>query len=101
MIIELTGTVQSVVRTDKQTFVCIVDQDNDLVAAKFWGRNRSEVDGVMAGQRVRVTGHLKSREWNGKMFTDLDTDRLVVTSDGVTEAKGKEPAPVDDGEIPF
>ena len=100
MITELTGRV--IARIDGKAMLIVVhDSDGHDVACKFWGRARAETDGVVVGCTVRVTGAIKSREYQGKWYTDYDCDRLVMTT-AKAPAPGEEAEPpVDDDGIPF
>lgn len=108
MILEATGTVLAVVNL-KVIRVVIRDNDGHELACKFWGRDKEQANGIMAGQVVRVTGKVFSREYHGKWYTDFECDRLVVTTsgslrpppDGPGKRRDPEVPPVDDSDIPF
>ena len=55
-----------------------------LVPIKFWGRTAEAASALTVGDVVEVTGHLGGREWNGKVYADIEgeTFEVVVAASG-------------------
>lgn len=74
-----------------QEFVVIVSNGNyiDDVCLRAFGDACDKLNGLKAGDNVRVTFTIRSREWNGRWFTDLN----VID---VQQLGGDMPAGLDD-----
>lgn len=57
----------------------------ESLAFKFMGNQYAQSDVVNEGDYVMIGGFVKSREWNGKYFTDLNGIKVTVIGDGISQ----------------
>lgn len=118
MNIEIKGTVTAVTEDKKGTPVFAVKLGErthngkvyeDVVAVRAWNKNiRVQASELQPGVTVKVSADVKSREWNGAWFTDVDAFRIEVTSGAKsagTHRKVNAKAPSEDADdsdnVPF
>lgn len=106
MKVTLTGTVTDVAEGAKGAKFVVVNDGEDGVAVRFWGPAIRETRSVAIGHTVRIEGRVKSREWQGKYYTDLNGETLVITGNapGAGGAGGggrEEEPPLDEDQVPF
>lgn len=80
----------------------------DIVAVRCWHKSTAApARELQPGARVKASADVKSREWQGRWYTDVDAFKLEVVSKGAAthrkvDAKDKANADDDDGSgIPF
>jgi hypothetical protein len=114
------GTVLEQVSTQRAEFLIIEDMSNpkypNKVACEFFGdKNTKLLDDVNEGDLVRVDGQIKSREWEGKWFTNFSCfalwplDRATTRSkardggarSGPSRGRDEPPPPGDDDDLAF
>lgn len=88
-------------QTGKQhTFVLKQDGGRypDFVACKGFGKTLELTQSVRVGDKVRVNGATKSREWQGKWFTDFVVESLTVLNkaEGSAQHRDEKYDPRDD-----
>lgn len=64
---------------------------------KVFGRQSDNAANLLQGQEVLIEGHVQSREWNGKWYTDVVSDSITPIGDA---PKATDATPSDD-QIPF
>lgn len=108
MSLELKGTLKVIGATEqvtekfsKRLFVIEVPgKYTNIVALQFVNDKTDLLDTYEVGQEVRVHFDVRSREWNGKYFTELTAWGIAKEGVQHTEtAPKKEPESVDD--LPF
>ena len=83
-----------------------------LVPIKFFGRTAEAASALTVGDVVEVTGHLGGREWNGKVYGDIEGETFEVVAEasgnragGGTaqhrDVRADDPPPPSDDDIPF
>ena len=71
----------------KQEFILEFPDGNFTSQACFtaWGQDKvAELDKYQAGDRIKVSFNLKSREYNGRWYNDLQIWRLSPAGDGTS-----------------
>ena len=75
----------------KQEFILEFPDGNFTAQACFtaWGQEKvAELDKYQVGDRIRVSFNLKSREYNGRWYNDLQIWRLSPAGDGTSAGAG-------------
>ena len=84
----------------KQEFILEFPDGNFTSQACFtaWGQDKvAELDKFQVGDRVKVSFNLKSREYNGRWYNDLQIWRIAQAGDAAPSAPAYEaPAPTID-----
>lgn len=110
MALELEGTIRQKLGVQsgtsargnwaKQEFILEFPDGNFTAQACFtaWGSDKvAELDKYQAGDRVKVSFNLKSREYNGRWYNDLQVWRIAPAG---TSAPVQAPAPSYDAPAP-
>ncbi|NLF84680.1 MAG: DUF3127 domain-containing protein [Lentisphaerae bacterium] len=112
MLYEMTGTVKLVKETQtfnsgftKREFVLTTEDDRfpQEVAFACIKDGCALLDGVQAGERLRVSFNIRGREYQGRHFVNLECfkfERLDATAAGEGEAVPADEPPLDDS-MPF
>ncbi len=75
----------------KQEFILEFPDGNFTAQACFtaWGQEKvAELDKYQVGDRIRVSFNLKSREYNGRWYNDLQIWRIAPAGDGTYAGAG-------------
>ncbi len=99
MALELTGKIISKLPVQngtsargawsKQEFVIEYQEGNypTQVCMNVWGPDKvKELEGFQAGETVKVSFNLSSREWNGRWYSDIRAWRIERAGDGAAPA---------------
>ena len=81
----------------KQEFILEFPDGNFTAQACFtaWGQDKvQELDKYQVGDRVKVSFNLKSREYNGRWYNDLQIWRIAPAGQAVPQAAPVAPQPV-------
>ena len=77
----------------------------EVVALTCFGQVVGDLSDFAAGDRVRISFSLRSREWDGRYYTDVDLFRIERAQQGVPQPapKAAAPAPEDNpqDDLPF
>jgi len=106
------GRVTAVFEDKDARFVVVEDKSNPKypvsVACRFYGKPKEQTNDVGNGELVKVTGNCKSREHQGRWYTDFSAWRLTrlvqeipMVSRSAKPAASEEAPPVDDSDVPF
>lgn len=113
MSLELTATLKQVLPPvtgngkngpwSKQDF--IVETPGDYpkkVCCTMWGDKANVLQNLSAGQQVKVSFDVESREYNGRWYTDVKAWKVEAPQSGGGSAphQGEVP-PIEDSDIPF
>ncbi|MDD5704657.1 MAG: DUF3127 domain-containing protein [Kiritimatiellae bacterium] len=112
---EMTGTVKKV--CDAQTFASgftkrefVLTTEDDRypqdIAIACIKDGCAQLDGIQAGERLRVAFRIRGREYNGRYFVNLEAYKLERLDGGASDeaaapAGGNDEPPLDDGPMPF
>jgi hypothetical protein len=107
--VEIEGIVEEIWEDKKNMKVRVVTGEGvgqngpwtEYAVAQFYGRSKEQVQGVVKGQRVRIYGKATAFEYNGKWYSSLQGDRLVVAAGGKSEQHREERAPGADDDVGF
>jgi hypothetical protein len=70
-----------------------------LVPIKFFGRTGAEAKKLQAGDAVEISGTLGGRDWNGKVYGDINGESFTVNESGARAAAPA--AGPEDDDLPF
>jgi hypothetical protein len=87
----------------KQEFVLEYPDGNFTAQACFlaWGQDKvQELDKYQAGDRVKVSFNIKSREYNGRWYNDLQIWRMAPAGTAPSAAPAPQAAPAPAAPIP-
>ena len=87
----------------KQEFILEYPDGNFTAQACFlaWGQDKvQELDKYQVGDRVKVSFNIKSREYNGRWYNDLQIWRIVPAGTAPATAPAPQAAPVPPSPIP-
>lgn len=95
------GTVAAVVNTERSDYLIVDDNSNPQypgkVACEFYGPdNKKKLQGIGHGELVRVTGSSRSREHQGKWYTNFSAfsvTRLTVPTPTPLREPGSDEMP--------
>lgn len=79
--------VQNVGTNGAQKRFIIVHEDGAYpkdVAFELYGKNIGLADNIAIGSKVRVCFDVKSREWQGRWFSDISAYRVELATNDVT-----------------
>jgi hypothetical protein len=104
MALEITGKVVTLLQEQtgtgkngnwvKQDFVIeTVEQYPKKVCFSSWGDKAALVKGLQAGQNVKVSFNVESREFNGKWYTDLRIWKLETGGSSEQQSSQENDAP--------
>ena len=98
---ERTGTGSTGIEWKVITFVVETDDKyNPDIALKAGTKLVDVIKGIKKGTQVEIEYNLKSREYQGKWYTDVEAYKVTPLSATVTNTKGSL-SPNDDTDLPF
>lgn len=86
--------VQNVGTNGAQKKFIIVHEDGMYpkdVAFELYGKNLGLADNIAIGSKVRVCFDVKSKEWQGRWFSDISAYRVELAANDVTPAPASAP----------
>lgn len=101
------GRVLSVVSNEKADLLIVEDNSNpqypQKIACEFYGdKNRKLLDGIGDGELVRVNGSTRSREHEGRWYTNFSAFGIVKLEGAPARKRAGTHRQVDPGDdIPF
>ncbi|MCH8557283.1 MAG: DUF3127 domain-containing protein [Balneolia bacterium] len=115
MSLELTATLKQVLPPvtgngkngpwSKQDFIIETPGDYPKkVCCTMWGDKANVLQNLSAGQQVKVSFDVESREYNGKWYTDVKAWKVEAPQSGggsVSAPHQGEVPPLEDSDIPF
>ena len=87
----------------KQEFILEYPDGNFTAQAFFtaFGQDKvAELDKYQVGDRIRVSFNIKSREFNGRWYNDLQIWRIAPAGQAAPAAPAAEPAPAQSAPVP-
>ena len=100
------GRVTAVFDDKDARFVVVEDKSNPKypvsVACRFYGKPKEQTNDVGNGELVKVTGNCKSREHQGRWYTDFSAWKLTrLASPARTQQQSASPPSDDSDNVPF